>query len=111
MRDLESLRSALPEFARDVRLNLQSVLQSAALTAAQRWGVAVATAAATRNQELLGAVRAEALRHADQAVIEDALSAASLMAMNNVYYRFRHLIGKPSYAEKPARLRMTRLAR
>ena len=29
--------------------------------------------------------------------------------MNNVYYRFRHMIGKPSYCEKPARLRMNRL--
>jgi alkyl hydroperoxide reductase subunit D len=44
-------------------------------------------------------------------VIEDALAAAGLMAMNNVYYRFRHLVGKPSYGEKPARLRMNRIAR
>jgi alkyl hydroperoxide reductase subunit D len=33
------------------------------------------------------------------------------MAMNNVYYRFRHVVGKPGYAERPARLRMTRLAK
>jgi alkyl hydroperoxide reductase subunit D len=33
------------------------------------------------------------------------------MAMNNVYYRFRHLIGKPSYSDRPARLRMNRLGR
>jgi alkyl hydroperoxide reductase subunit D len=33
------------------------------------------------------------------------------MAMNNVYYRFRHLSGKAAYSEKPARLRMTRLAK
>ena len=33
------------------------------------------------------------------------------MGMNNVYYRFRHLIEKPVYAEKPARLRMNRLAK
>jgi alkyl hydroperoxide reductase subunit D len=32
------------------------------------------------------------------------------MAMNNVYYRFRHMIGKPSYGTMPARLRMNRLA-
>ena len=45
----------------------------------------------------------------DKAVIEDARAAAAIMAMNNVYYRFRHIVGKPSYAEKPARLRMNRL--
>jgi lipoyl-dependent peroxiredoxin subunit D len=44
-------------------------------------------------------------------VVEDGLAAAALMAMNNVYYRFRHLVGKPSYTDKPARLRMNRLAR
>ena len=31
--------------------------------------------------------------------------------MNNVYYRFRHIVGKPSYSDKPARLRMTRIAK
>jgi alkyl hydroperoxide reductase subunit D len=33
------------------------------------------------------------------------------MAMNNVYYRFRHMVGKPSYEAKPARLRMQRIAK
>ncbi len=33
------------------------------------------------------------------------------MGMNNVYYRFRHVVGKPVYSEKPARLRMNRIAR
>jgi lipoyl-dependent peroxiredoxin subunit D len=44
-------------------------------------------------------------------VIDDALASASLMAMNNVYYRFRHMIGKPSYSQMPARLRMQRIAK
>jgi alkyl hydroperoxide reductase subunit D len=57
------------------------VLQEGTLSPAQRWGVAVASA------------------------------AAALMAMNNVYYRFRHMVGKPAYAQKPARLRMNRLAK
>ena len=48
---------------------------------------------------------------ATPAVIEDALAAAALMGMNNIYYRFRHMVGKPGYSEKPARLRMNRLVR
>ena len=44
-------------------------------------------------------------------MIEDALAAAALMGMNNVYDRFRHLVGQESYASKPARLRMNRLVR
>lgn len=112
MSSLETLRARLPEYARDIKLNLQSVLQpGGTLSNEQRWGVAVASAAAARNAELLEAVLADAQAEVAPAVIEDALAAASLMAMNNVYYRFRHLIGKPSYEEKPARLRMQRIAR
>jgi alkyl hydroperoxide reductase subunit D len=44
-------------------------------------------------------------------VIDDAVASAALMAMNNVYYRFRHLVGKPSYSQMPARLRMQRIAK
>ena len=111
MSAVESLRARLPENARDTKLNLQSVLQTGSLTAAQRWGVAVASAAAARNRELLDAMLADARGEAGTAVIDDALAAASLMAMNNVYYRFRHMIGKPSYDQKPARLRMQRIAK
>lgn len=111
MSALEEFRNGLPEYARDVKLNLQSVLQSGSLTVGQRWGVALASAVASRNPRLERAVRAEAEREAGPAVVEDALAAAALMAMNNVYYRFRHLVGKPTYAEKPARLRMNRLVK
>ncbi|HEX4351657.1 MAG TPA: carboxymuconolactone decarboxylase family protein [Polyangiales bacterium] len=111
MSNLEQLRAELPESARDIKLNLQSVMQGGALSTAQRWGVAVASAAAARNPRLRDALVAAARREVEPAVIDDAFAAAALMAMNNVYYRFRHVIGKPSYSEKPARLRMNRLAK
>jgi alkyl hydroperoxide reductase subunit D len=79
------------------------------LTEAQRWGVAVASAIAARNPRLREAVLADAGRAAPPEVVEDAKAAAAIMAMNNVYYRFRHMIGKPIYSEKPAGLRMNRL--
>jgi alkyl hydroperoxide reductase subunit D len=108
---LETLRSAIPEPARDVKLNLQAVLQDGSLTPAQRWGTAVASAAASRHPGLLAAMVEEARGQVDRAVIDDALAAAALMAMNNVYYRFRHMVGKPGYSDKPARLRMNRLVK
>ena len=39
------------------------------------------------------------------------LAAAALMGMTNVFYRFRHLVGKEGYAQLPARLRMNRIAK
>lgn len=111
MTALDTLRDAIPDVAKDIRLNLSSVLGAGPLTPAQRWGTAVAAAAASRHQGLRDAVIDAARAEVDEAVIDDALAAAALMAMNNVYYRFRHMIGKPTYSEKPARLRMNRLIR
>jgi alkyl hydroperoxide reductase subunit D len=108
---LELLRADIPEPARDIRLNLQSVLAPGELTPAQRWGVAVASAAVARNARVQAAVIADARAEVDAAVIDDGLAAAALMAMNNVFYRFRHLCGNASYLQKPARLRMNRIAK
>jgi alkyl hydroperoxide reductase subunit D len=37
---LEQLRGAIPDTAKDIRLNLQAVLRGGTLSEAQRWGVA-----------------------------------------------------------------------
>jgi lipoyl-dependent peroxiredoxin subunit D len=105
----EALRATLPEAARDIKLNLQSVMQGGALSPAQRHGVAVASAIASRSPGLREALESDAAAEVEASVLEDARAAAALMAMNNVYYRFRHQIGKDSYGQKPARLRMNRL--
>ncbi len=114
--NLESIRDALPEAASDLRLNLQSVLGDGALTAGQRWGVAIAGAHASREPALVSALSVSAREagiapEALEAALDDARAAAALMGMNNVYYRFRHMIGKPGYSQLPARLRMQRIAR
>jgi lipoyl-dependent peroxiredoxin subunit D len=107
---LEVLRTSLPDAARDIKLNLQSVLQQSTLSVAQRWGVALAAAIASRHPQLQAAVLAEAAAQVERGVLEDARAAAALMAMNNVFYRSRHMLGKDAYEKKPARLRMNRLA-
>jgi len=111
MARLDTIREAMPEFARDLKLNLEAVLREGTLTPAQRWGVTVAAAATARHRSLLDAVVADAATEVGAGVVDDALAAAALMAMNNVYYRFRHMMGESVYAQKPARLRMNRLAR
>ncbi len=111
MAALDALRDRLPEAAKDIRLNLQSVLETSSLSPAQKWGVAVASAIATRHPDLKAAVLEDARAAVDSAVIEDARAAAALMGMNNVYYRFRHMVGKPSYSTKSPRLRMNWMAK
>ena len=106
---LEALRATIPDAAKDIRLNLQAVLRGGALSDAQRWGVAVASAIAARHPGLRDAIVAAASSVVDGSVIDDARAAAALMAMNNVYYRFRHVVGKPIDGQKPAGLRMNRM--
>jgi alkyl hydroperoxide reductase subunit D len=105
------LADRMPDAARDIRLNLQSVLETSSLNEAQRFGVAVACAIAARNPDLKKAVIEDAGAKVEPAVIDDGIAAAALMGMNNVFYRFRHMIGKASYETKPARLRMQRIAK
>lgn len=105
---LSELLSRLPEEAKDLRLNLQSLLGDGTLSKEQRVGIALACAQAARSPALANALVAE---HGPCAAWQsDARAAAALMAMNNVFYRFRHLVGKESYASMPARLRMNRMA-
>ena len=70
----------------------------------------IASAYAARNDELSKATIADAKAAGiEEGVLEDAKASANLMGMNNVFYRFRHVIGKETYRQRPARLRMGRL--
>ena len=110
--NLESLAERLPDAARDLKLNLSNVLGENSLNPTQRWGTAVASAYACRNADLRDAIVAGArAAGVPDATLEDARAAAALMGMNNVYYRFRHMIGKESYSQMPARLRMQRIVK
>ncbi len=110
MEALKALAECWPDSARDIRLNLQVVLQEGALTPRLRFGIALASALASRQGELREAILRDGRTHLDEAMVDDAQAAAALMSMNNVYYRFRHMIGKESYQQLPARLRMNRIA-
>lgn len=109
---LEQLRTALPDYARDLKLNLGSVLTpegAPGLSERQIWAVALACAIAARNPTLTRAVEAQAAEHLDSAHLGAARTAAAIMGMNNVYYRFLHLAEDPEYQRLPARLRMNAL--
>ena len=104
--DLEQLAEQIPEYAKDLRLNLGSVLRQTELSERQTWSVAVSCALACRHLRLLEVIETEATRHIDAAALSSAKTAAAVMGMNNVFYRFRHLSGNDKYASIPARLRM-----
>lgn len=107
---LESLKAALPDYAKDLRLNLGSLAAEPALPDEVRAGTFVASALASRNALVTEAIVAEFAPHLSPEALNAAKAAASIMAMNNVYYRFTHLVGG-DYPTLPAKLRMNVMAR
>jgi alkyl hydroperoxide reductase subunit D len=103
---MDELYSLFPDYARDLKLNLQNVLKQAELKPQQTWGTAVASALASRNPKITVAVVKEAAGHLTPEALNAAKAAAAVMGMNNIYYRFQHLSGNEEYARIPARLRM-----
>ncbi len=106
---MDTLRDRIPDYARDLRLNLSSVLTpqgAPGLSEAQLWMTALASAIASRNAELARAIEAAATEKLEPVQVEAARAAAAIMGMNNVYYRFLHLVEDDEYAKLPARLRM-----
>jgi alkyl hydroperoxide reductase subunit D len=106
---LDAIRDALPDYARDLKLNLGSVLAPSGapgLTEKQIWGVAVASAIASRNVAFARDIESLASAHLQENELNGARAAAAIMGMNNVYYRFLHLVEDAEYGQMPARLRM-----
>jgi len=107
---MDALRERIPDYAKDLRLNLSSVLTpqgAPGLCESQLWMSALASSIASRNAELARAIEAEAASKLQPTEIEAARAAAAIMGMNNVYYRFLHLVEDDEYSKLPARLRMS----
>ncbi len=108
--NLDALIDTLPSSAKDLKLNYSSLVRNnTELTQQQLWGTVVATAIATRSAVLTAAVLDTAASQLSPAALEAAKSAAAIMGMNNILYRFHHLSSNPKYATMPARLRMNGL--
>jgi lipoyl-dependent peroxiredoxin subunit D len=105
--NLDELIDLLPPYAKDLKLNYSSLVrQQSELTEQQAWGTVAASAMAAGNDELAKAALGEAAVHLSPEALEAAKSAAAVMGMNNVYYRFLHLSSNEKYKTMPARLRM-----
>ena len=103
---LKQFAEALPDYAKDIRLNLSSILSDQLLGEERKLMLLLACAHGSGYRPLVAAAEAESEGKLDEQTANAARGAAALMAMNNVYYRFVHLVSNPEYGTKPARLRM-----
>ncbi len=106
---LTDLRNALPDYAKDLKLNLDSVLSeggSPGLDAKQIRVLAVTSAIVSRHLPLTHAVEAWAAETLGATELDGARAAAVVMGMNNIYYRATHLIHNDEYGKLRTGLRM-----
>ena len=103
---LKTFADALPDYAKDIRLNVGSLLNDQQLGDQRKYGLLLSCAHGSGYKPLVEAAEAEAAGKLAPAAAEAARAAAAVMAMNNVYYRFVHLASNKEYAQLPAKLRM-----
>ena len=103
---LKQFAETLPDFAKDLRLNLGSLLSDQLLGDQVKYGLILACAYGSGHRPLVEAAEAECAPKLSAEAANAARGAAAVMAMNNVYYRFVHLASNPVYSTLPAKLRM-----
>ena len=104
---VDQIKSALPEYAKDTKLNLDSVINRSTLDKTEAECVALAAAVATGNGKIVSVM----LGNIEDAVERDAaMTAASLMAMNNVWYPYVEMAEDERLTGLPAQLRMNAIA-
>lgn len=103
---LKAFADQLPDYAKDLRLNLGSIASDQTLGDQRKYGLLVATAHGSGYKPLVEAAEAEAEGKLSPEALNAARAAAAIMAMNNVYYRFVHLASNKEYGQLPAKLRM-----
>jgi alkyl hydroperoxide reductase subunit D len=108
---IDALRGLLPDYAKDLSLNLSSLSAETLLTDQQKWGCFVAAAYAVGTPAVVKSINAAAQAGGLSAeAATGAKAAAAIMGMNNVYYRALHLLQNQEYRTLPARLRMNIIA-
>ena len=108
---IDVLKDRLPDYARDLNLNLSSLAAEQLLSPQQKAGSFIAAALAANHAPTTEAVVDVFGRELTPEALNAVKTAAALMAMNNIYYRFVHLVHAADYKTLPAKLRMTAMAK
>jgi alkyl hydroperoxide reductase subunit D len=104
---VEQIKEGLPEYAKDTKLNLDSVINRSTLDITEANACALAAAMATGNGKLVSFIQSnlEDARERDA-----ALTASSLMGMNNVWYPYIEMADDANLKGLPAQLRMNAIS-
>jgi alkyl hydroperoxide reductase subunit D len=104
---VDQLKDSLPEYAKDIKLNLDAVINRSTVDSEHATYLAIAAAFATGNGKLLAFITANA---ADEVEKNAALTAGAIMAQNNVWYPYVEMADDQALTGLPAQLRMNSIA-
>jgi alkyl hydroperoxide reductase subunit D len=104
---VDQLKEALPDYAKDTRLNIDAVIKRSTLPAEEAEALALAAAFATGNTKLWTWIESQIENKTES---NAAMTAASIMAQNNVWYPFVEMAEDDSLKGLPAQLRMNAIA-
>lgn len=108
---IDKLKEGIPDYAKDIRLNLDAVVKRSTLPPTETFGLVVAATFATGNTKLWTWIYGQAPEDEEWTREKAAaLSAASLMAMNNVWYPYVEMAHDPELKGMPPQLRMNTIA-
>jgi alkyl hydroperoxide reductase subunit D len=104
---VDQLSENLPEYAKDIRLNLDAVINRSSIDSEQALYLSIAAAFATGNSKLLTFLVANAT---DEVEKNAALAAGAIMAQNNVWYPYLEMADDANLKGLPAQLRMNAIS-
>ena len=105
---VKQIYDGIPDYAKDIKLNLDAVLNRSSLPGDVAMGCALAAAFSTGNGKLVSFIQTG--MHDTGAEYNSALTAASIMAQNNVWYPYVEMTGDENLKGLPASLRMNAIA-
>jgi len=108
MEFLASIKNLIPDYAKDIRLNLDGTIARSSLEGNDAVGVALAAAFAAKSPQIIDAIRNAGLLSPEET--NAALTAAALMGMNNVWYPYVEMTEHNDLKTQPAGLRMNAYA-
>jgi alkyl hydroperoxide reductase subunit D len=101
---LNSIKELIPDYAKDIRLNLDGTIARSSLEGNDAVGVALAAAFAAKSRTIIEAIRSSGVLSAEE--LNGAQTAAALMGMNNVWYPFVEMADDADLKTQRAELRM-----
>jgi len=106
MQWVDNIKAEMPEYAKDIKLNLDATIKRSTLGDMAEY-VALAAAFATGHHKLWTWIHSEMT---DEHEANAAITAASIMAMNNIWYPYVEMSKDIQLKNLPAQLRMNAIS-